>query len=234
MPLPAILAAVLPMLAAGGAGAAAGMMASKGGSTGGVPGHVKQTPRYTPQQQKSIQSLLTYALSRLGVGPNGQQIGGGNMQGMMGGMPKAMTPIAGQPANYGAFNFAPIEAQARKNFSEKTMPSIAERFTAMGGQESSAFPQMLKSAGSSLDTNLAALGAQYGQQQQDVGLRQQSLGLGQQDFIARLLQMGLSSPFENQYFARQPGFGETAMQGVMSGIGYGLPSAIGSYFGASK
>lgn len=78
-------------------------------------------------------------------------------------------------------DFAPIENQARKNFSEKTVPSIAERFSNSGG--SSAFGQQLGEAASGLETNLAALKAQH--------------GLQQQGHFTQLAQLGITPKYPN-------------------------------------
>jgi len=65
-----------------------------------------------------------------------------------------------------------IEALARKRFSEETIPSLAERFTAMGGgQRSSAFQSALGRAGSDLESQMGALGQQGALQQLMLGLQ---------------------------------------------------------------
>ena len=95
------------------------------------------------------------------------------------------------------FDFGPIEDQAREGFQQKTIPGIAERFTALGGgQRSSAFPQILGQAGSGLEKGLAAMKSQY--------------GLQQQNQFQNLLGLGLTPSFENLYHQRQPGFLENA------------------------
>lgn len=102
-------------------------------------------------------------------------------------------------------DFGPIEAQARRNFSEVTVPSLAERFTSLGGQggqRSSAFAGTLGQAASGLESNLAALRSQYGMQQ---------LGLG------------LQPQFENAYFTRQPGLGEQLLGSGVEGLSKILP-----------
>jgi hypothetical protein len=87
------------------------------------------------------------------------------------------------------YNPQAIANQARTNFNQQTIPTIAERFTAMGGgQRSSAFTGALGSAASNLEQSLAALQSNMGQQQ---------------------LQMGLTPQFENLYHERQPGFTES-------------------------
>lgn len=74
--------------------------------------------------------------------------------------------------------FQPFEEQARKQFQTNTIPSLAERFTAMGGgQRSSAFQGALGQAGSDLESQLAGLRSQYGTQQEQVGLNMLNAGL---------------------------------------------------------
>lgn len=75
------------------------------------------------------------------------------------------------------FNFAPIANQQLENFYTQTVPSIAERFTAMGGQRSSAFQGALANAGRFLGNDLAAQQGQYNLQQQGNLLNLLNLGL---------------------------------------------------------
>ena len=74
--------------------------------------------------------------------------------------------------------FEPMAQQARSQFQSQTVPSLAERFTAMGqgGQRSSAFQGALGEAGAGLEEGLASQGSQYGLQRQ--GQLQQLLGMG--------------------------------------------------------
>lgn len=98
----------------------------------------------------------------------------------------------------GNADFGGIENRARQNFATKTVPSLAERFTAMGGgQRSSAFQGALGSAASDLESQLAALRGQYGLQQ---------LGLG------------LQPSFENIYIPQQGGL----LQGAAPAVGQAL------------
>lgn len=101
-------------------------------------------------------------------------------------------------------SWEPIEARARKQFSEHTIPSIAERFTSMGegAQGSSAFAGALGSAASDLESQLAALRGEY--------------GMGQ-------LRMGLTPLFENVMEPRQPGAFQSALQGGISAGSSMLP-----------
>jgi len=96
------------------------------------------------------------------------------------------------------FDFKPIAEQARTQFQQQTIPSIAERFTGLNAQGSSAFKQSLGQAGAGLEQGLGALQSQYGLQQQ---------GLNQQ-LLSNLLHHGLQPSMENVYFPRQQSFSE--------------------------
>jgi hypothetical protein len=105
------------------------------------------------------------------------------------------------------FDFAPIEQKAREDFQTKTVPSLAERFVGQGsGTSSSAFRGALGGAGSELETNLGALGAEY-------GLRNQAQ---QQGHLSNLLGYGLQPSFENIYTPSQPGLAKSAAPGVLN------------------
>lgn len=94
----------------------------------------EQFQRFTPQQQ-GLQSQL-----QGGVGAQ---------------LPQAFEYLqqilSGDPAMISKF-----EAPARRAFEEQTLPSIAERFTGMGAQKSSAFGQQLGQAGAGLEESLSA------------------------------------------------------------------------------
>lgn len=93
------------------------------------------------------------------------------------------------------FDFGPIEEQARRGFAEKTVPGIAERFTSLGAQKSSAFGQQLGAAGAGLEMDLAAM--------------KQNYGLQQQQLLHNLLGIGLRPQFESLYRQGQEGFGSS-------------------------
>lgn len=119
--------------------------------------------------------------------------------------------LAGLQGNQ--FDFAPIEAQARRGFSQQTIPGIAERFTGMGGgQRSSAFAGALGGAGADLDTNLAALKSQY--------------GLQQQNQLMNMLQLALRPQFENTYRPSTQGLFGGILGGASQGIGSSLSSLL--------
>lgn len=90
-------------------------------------------------------------------------------------------------------SFDPIEKKARQDYSRETVPSILERFTAMGGgQSGSALSGALGAAGVDLDTNLAALRAQFGQNQ-----------------LSSLL-----PAVQKDYQTNQPGFNQSFAEGL--------------------
>jgi hypothetical protein len=126
------------------------------------------------------------------------------LQILQGGMQQFQNPTQG---------FAPIADQARRQFNEITVPSLAERFTSMGAgaQSSPAFAQLLGSAGVGLEGNLAAQQAQYGLQSRGQGL--QALGLG------------LTDPYLNIQTPQQGGFlqqilPQLAQAGLRAGAAY--------------
>lgn len=149
-------------------------------------------PLYNPQQTNVMSQLLGMAQGQLRQ--QGGPTGGG----------------PGGPNNWQQyFDFAPIEQQARTQFNTQTVPSLAERFTSMGGeggQRSSAFQGALGRAGAGLEEGLAALKAQYALPQAQLAQNQQGMQLNQ---LQTLLGGGLNRQFEGSYFRRQPqGFWE--------------------------
>lgn len=99
--------------------------------------------------------------------------------------------------------FEPLAQEARTNFQQQTVPSIAERFTSMGGGalSSPAFASQLGQAGSGLDQGLANMKSQYGMQNENQGLR--------------MLQQGMMPSFSNTYMQSQPGLGESLFGGAL-------------------
>jgi hypothetical protein len=107
-------------------------------------------------------------------------------------------------------NFQNIANKARTNLHTNTIPGIAERFTSTMGQSrnSSGFQHALGTAGSDLESNLAALESQFGQ--------------GQQNLLAQLLS---NRQHENIFEQKGQGFWNSAAPA----IGIGLGSAAGAY-----
>lgn len=129
----------------------------------------------------------------------------------------------GQQGQQSQNAFAPIAQNARENFYSSTVPSLAERFTALGGgggQNSSAFKGALAQAGAGLDSQLGAMGAQFGQQQQGLD----------QNYLFNLLRFAFQPQFETQYQPATGGlFGHIA-----NNIGAGMNAAAkgaGAYYG---
>lgn len=92
--------------------------------------------------------------------------------------------------------FDDIANYVNKNYKENILPSLAERFTSMGNGalSSPVYGSQLGQSNSGLTEALAALRAQYGQQNQQNALS--------------LLSLGLSPSFENFYQEETPGFGQ--------------------------
>ncbi len=88
-------------------------------------------------------------------------------------------------------NFAPIAHESRRNFSENTLPTLAERFAGLG-RNSSGLQQTLGGAGAQFESQLAAAQAQH-------GLTEQTL---QSNNLFNSLRSALSPQFD--YYA-QPG-----------------------------
>lgn len=157
----------------------------------GSPSGYDQVPTMNPQQQQFLQQLLSQL-----QGPLSQGIG--NLEGILSGRPEA---------------FEAFEAPARKAFEERTVPGIAERFTGIGGQRSSAFGQQLGQAASDLETNLSA---------QRAGLQSQAL----QQLMA-LLGQGTQPQFQTSFRPQSPGF----LQGLFGGLGQFGGTGLGKLFG---
>lgn len=119
------------------------------------------------------------------------------------------------------FNFEPIRQRAERDFTQRDIPSIAERFSSLGAQNSGAFQRTLGQAQSGLRENLAAM-------EQDYNLKRQQL-------LQNLLGMGLDPQFENIIHKRDPGLIENAATALAGGFGSALGSlGMGSLTGMFK
>lgn len=149
-----------------------------------------QTPTMTGGQSDLLNQLLG-ALQGGGGGLMGQ--GGQYLSDMLSGSPEAMQKF---------------EAPYMRQFSEKIIPSLSERFSSLGSgsQGSSAFGQQLGAAASGLQEQLASL--RGGLQQNALS---QLMGMGGMGLGAR--------SFENIF--------RPETQGMMGGIGQGLGQAAG-------
>jgi len=110
--------------------------------------------------------------------------------------------------------FDPIAQQARSQFASQTVPSLAERFTSLGGgaQRGSGFQSALGGAGTDMEEQLAAMAAQYGLQ-----------NVGQ---FSNVLNMGLRPQFENIVSAGQPGMLSGLMGQGMNMFGGGMFNSL--------
>lgn len=147
----------------------------------------EQVPRFTKGQEGALDQILGGAQGQLGSGFD-------FLNSILSQNPEAI---------------AKFEAPTRRAFQEQTLPSIAERFTKMGAQRSSAFGQQLGQAGQRLEESLAA---------QRSGLSMDALGQ-----LQNLLGTGLTPQFENVF--------RPATQGLLGGLatsaGQGLGQAGG-------
>jgi len=132
-------------------------------------------------------------------------------QGAMGDLDKARQ-MGLQGLQNSSPSFQPFAQQAQEQFSQKTVPGIAERFTQSGAQRSSAFGQQLGQAGADLSTNLASMGSQFDQQQQN--------------HFAKLLGLGLTPQFDTKIEGAAPGFGQNLASSLAGGVGQSLPNII--------
>jgi hypothetical protein len=143
-----------------------------------------------------------------------------NMMNMLGGMGMQGLQTGQMP---GGMNIDPILQQAQTQFNTQTIPSLAERFTSLGGQggqRSSAFQGALGQAGAGLQENMAAMKSQYMMQMMPM--------------LMQMLGVGLTPQYEQQYMPGKPGLWQSLMPaageaapGALQGIGKGV-SAIPS------
>ena len=156
-----------------------GATSNKGGFFKDTPGGMMSASQYSPWQMQMMQNA--------------------GQQGF-----KGLQDLVGQK-----FNFAPIAQQARTNFAQQTIPSIAERFASLGtggSQRSSYFPQLLSQAGSDLDQQLAAMQEQY-------GLQEKGLNAG---IYGQMFGAGMNPMWENMYRPGQEAGWKTAGKGLLN------------------
>lgn len=133
-----------------------------------------------------------------------------------------------------------FEAPYMRQFQEEIIPQLAERFSGMGAQNSSAFQQSLGQAGAGLTERLAALRSGLG-----LNAAQQALGYAQLPFqqayqgqaldLSRT-QLGLGTPsFGYMGIPGTQGAGSQISQGLMSaGSSLGSLTALQSLFGGGS
>lgn len=124
--------------------------------------------------------------------------------------------------------FRRFEAPLQRDFQERTVPELANRFAGMGSGGSlgsTAFRNQLAREGSNLSTNIAALRGQM--QQQAVP---QLLGYSQQPFQNYMTMLNSAlQPVNNQYTPASAGLLGTGLGSLFGGLSAGY----GQGFGAS-
>jgi len=128
----------------------------------------EQLPRFTPQQEQTTGQLLGGAQEQL---PQIFQY----LQQILSQSPEMMQQF---------------QAPAMRQFEEEIIPTIAERFSKVNAQKSSAFGQQLGKAGAGLAENLAAQRAGLGQNA--ISQLQQLLGQGMQPQFETMFRPGTS------------------------------------------
>jgi len=174
-------------------------MASLRDALFGKEGEFKQISTTTPAQQQ----LFSQILGGLG-GLQGQGLGA--IQSMLGGSQDFLSQL---------------QAPALRQFQEQILPGIAERFSGLGAQGSSAFGQQLGSAGAGLAEDLASQRAQLGMQSQQQGLQQ----------LLALLGFSQGQQFETAFQPGQEGALGGILGGLGQGVGFGLGGAAGGGIG---
>ncbi len=155
----------------------------------GKKGRFEEIERFTPEQKSIFSQILENIKTPLGMGfQNLMQLLSGSQEGL-----------------------ETYQRPAMRQFEQEIMPSIAERFSGLGAQRSSAFGQQLGQAGASLAENLAS---------QRANLQSQALGQLQQ-----LLGLGMTPQFETLYRPATSGFLGSLAPAL--GQGMGLGSSLG-------
>ena len=183
----------------------------------GREGYAERIPLYDQSTQNILDQLLqrgSQGLQNQNYQPQGQPL---------------INQLLGKLST-NKFDFGPIAAREVSRFNQETIPSLAERFTAMGSggsQRSSAFQGALGQAGAGLSEALASLASQYGLQERGLDQSLLQLLLGnqlsnsgqQQNALLAMLQAGTQPRFNTIYNQAQPGFKQTFAGGLGSAIG---------------
>jgi len=167
----------------------------------GTPQRFEQLPTGTQGQQDLIQQLIS--------GLSGGQTGGGALGAGLGNLQQL---LSGDPSAFEAF-----AAPARRQFQEQTVPGIAERFTGIGGQRSSAFGQQLGQAAAGLEETLSAQRGQL-----------QSQALNQ---LMGFLGQSQAPQFQTANIESQPGFLQSLLSAVGQFGGQALTGGLGGLIG---
>lgn len=145
---------------------------------------VDQIPKYNPTQEATMGELLSGGRGQL---PQGFEF--------------LNEILSNNPELINQF-----QAPAKREFSEEILPTIAERFSGMNAQKSSAFGQQLGKAGERLEEALSS---------QRSGMKANALSQ-----LQSLLQGGLTPQYENVFRPATQGFAQGAAQGLAQLIPY--------------
>jgi len=174
---------------------------------------------------------------------------GANIEDIVSGREQLFGPQ--QDLDLAQLDFGPIEEQARKQFKERTIPTLMERFTALGHEApSGALNRQMAQAGVDLESALAAQRAevqpkfalskallelqQRGQRVSETGAVTQALESPQRMQLskAQLLANILGAPASHLAAEpRKPSFWESRMAGQLTKVG---GKALGNYLGWNK
>jgi hypothetical protein len=172
----------------------------------------QQISNFSPEQSGLLQRLLgqinpeSFQLQQNPLYQQGQSY----LQNLLSGSPEA---------------FKAFEDPFKQQYQEEIVPQLAERFTGLNGQNSSAFRQALGESGKDLTTRLAAL---RGELQQ--GASGQALGYSQApgNMALNQAQVGLGAqPFSYLNSSGSSGF----LSQLLGGLGGGVGSAFGQFGG---
>lgn len=149
----------------------------------------------------------------------------GQQQDIMGQLMAQLGPLMQQVNK--PLSFDPFEQKVRQQFSQQTVPGLAERFVGLGGGRISSpdFARQVGEAGAGMDVDLAAARGQF-----DLGQRGQQLGQ-----FGTMLNALMQPQFEQQHIPGQPSGLGSLLSSLAPAAGQlaGAGSIIGllNYFG---
>lgn len=211
------LAAMLPSLLSVGGGLLSGLFGKKSSTWSGKNAKIFKENRLTSEQRSLLKDLSKHPyahLPNITKDPN-YQAGTGYLQKIISQDPELMKQF---------------EAPAMRQFNEQIVPGIAERFSGMGAQNSSAFQQTMGQAGSGLSERLAAMRAGLG-----MDAAQQLYGYSQLPGQQKLQEQNLTNQRMGLALGTNPYemWGTEGTSGLGSGIGAGLmQSGFSGLFGS--
>ncbi len=215
----ASLGSSFPGLGTAVGGGLGGLLGLLGGGLSGGGGQQNQQPQLTSNQglASNFGRIQSQDVPGAGTFLRSPIFGQEQQSAQMSLLQQALQGLQQQ----GTPSFGPIREEALRRFSEEGIPSIAERFTSMGGTRkgSSAFGQQVGSARAGLESQLAGQEQQFGQQ----NLQN----------LMQMLGVGLQPQFETTHFPQDPGtmgqLGAPLLAGLGTGIGTGATYALQSF-----